>query len=454
MPEQRRLADDLFVLPKDNDRFYLYAPLRRSLAVINGAAVNAVARHLTAEGAALNPAEAAIIADLEDKGLIGGEIPAPPIFPKDYEFRPHEVTLFLTSRCNLRCRYCYADAGCKAADMAWETARAAIDLVAENAGILGSSRFAVGFHGGGEPTMNWDLLVRSVDYTRDKARKLGLEAEVFAATNALLRPEQREYIVSNFSTVNVSLDGPPDIQDANRPQANGRGSFEGVSETLHFFDAKQFPYGIRATITASTVGRMEEVVSFLGREFHFRYLHLEPVWQCGRCLTSGEKPPRDDEFIDNFLKVSGQPNRHGVEVTYSGARLGVLTSKFCAAPGDGFTVLPEGGVTSCYEITEASDPRASIFHFGQFNPRSGRYDFAENRIKTLQKLSVENLPFCQDCFCKWHCAGDCLAKVFEKSGSFVHEGSIRCRLNRALTLAGLDRLVEGERREPHAEQAG
>jgi uncharacterized protein len=169
---------------------------------------------------------------------------------------------------------------------------------------------------------------------------------------------------------------------------------------------------------------------------------LEPAWLCGRCHATGERPPSDRDFIEQFLAASQRAGELGVLLHYSGARLDVLTSKFCAAPGDGFSVLPEGAATSCFEVTELDDPRAELFHYGRYDEVEKRFVFDRKKIETLRKYSVDNIPYCRDCFCRWHCAGDCLAKVLEKSGLKGHQGSIRCELNRALTMRYLDDLVE------------
>lgn len=438
-----RVQDDLFAIPAGPDRYYLYAPLRRAVALVNGRVVAAVAACSEDSTQPASESDATILADLRAQGVLGDPAPMPPTFPENYEFCPHDVTLFLTSRCNLRCRYCYADAGKKAIDMPWEVARAAIDFVATNAGVLGSRKFAIGFHGGGEPTVAWDLLVRCVEHARQKGEQLGLDAEIYAATNGLLSPEQRHFVASNFKSLTVSLDGPEDIQDHNRPKVNGQGSYKEVRETLRYFNEVGFFYSIRSTVTASTVHQMADTVSRLHEEFQINDLHMEPAWCCGRCLTTDEAPPSDAEFIARFSEAVDVGRRLGVHVHYSGARLDMLTSKFCAAPGDGFSVLPEGVATSCYEITELADPRAEIFHYGRYDAENQTFVFDRGRIAALRRLSVENLPFCRDCFCRWHCAGDCLAKVFTSSGSTQHEGSLRCDLNRALTLAQLDAVVKG-----------
>jgi uncharacterized protein len=131
----------------------------------------------------------------------------------------------------------------------------------------------------------------------------------------------------------------------------------------------------------------------------------------------------------------------GVNMIYSGLRVDSLLSKFCAAPGDGFNILPEGMVTSCYEITEQDDPKAELFYYGHFSSETKRFEFDMKKIERLKQYSVEHLEFCRDCFCKWHCAGDCISKVFDAGGSFVHAGSPRCGLNRSLSLLELERMI-------------
>ncbi len=432
-------GEEIFVVPRQGDEYFVYAPLRRRLAVVNGGAVAVLARYLESGVDALDAAGRALVDSLEERGVLGGPAPALPLFPEGYRFLPHEVTLFLTSRCNLRCRYCYADAGRKSVDMPFEIARAAIDLVARNAGLAGLPKFAVGFHGGGEPTVAWDLLVQCVEHARKRAEETGLAADVFAATNGVLEPEQRDYITRHFTSVNVSLDGPPDVQDHNRRRADGRGSYAEVAETLRHFARAGLHHGVRATVTAATVQRMREVVDWFAAEFRLAYLHLEPVWLCGRCTRTGERPPDDAAFEARFLEAAERGTALGLPVLYSGARLDTLCSKFCAAPGDGFNVLPEGLVTSCYEITEPEDPRARIFHYGRHDGQG--FVFDHDRLASLRRYSVEHLEHCADCFCRWHCAGDCLARALEGSGAGVHAGSPRCDLNRALTRAHLDRLV-------------
>jgi uncharacterized protein len=435
--------EDLFVVPDAEDSYYLYAPLRRVIVAVNRAAIGSVSRYLSHDDHhALKTGDSEVIESLQSAGLFSEPTPDPPITPYDYLFRPHEVTLFPTTRCNLRCVYCYAEAGTRSIDMPWEIAQAAIDFAIHNARVVGRDDFIVGFHGGGEPMMNWPIVQRATLYARDRAKCLGLDAKIHCASNGVLSIAQREFVVEHFTGMNISLDGPTDIQDRQRPLANGEGSFSHVMQTIEYFQRSNFPFGIRVTLTAKESHRLNDIVRFVHDQCpQLDQVHVEPVWQCGRCKTTCERPPSEEQFIERFTEASDLAQTLGFSLFYSGARLDVLTNKFCAAPGDGFSVTPEGIVSSCFEVTDSSDPRSELFHYGQYDTGSGKFTIDQKRVARLRQLRVENIQHCRNCFCKWHCAGDCLAKALSGVNPEDHNGSPRCNLNRAITRFQIKRLV-------------
>jgi uncharacterized protein len=437
--DSAQLNKILFVIQRDDGKYLIYSPLNRRIGLTNKSGANVIARFLDSES--LNDRDMQYIRSLYESGLLTETPLKEPVTPENEGFMPHIVTLFPTSRCNLRCRYCYANAGWKDSEMNFATAKAAIDLVATNAGLLGLPQFTVGFHGGGEPTLAWELITQAVDYAKAIAEQKGLETEIYAATNGMFNTKQRDYILKNFSNLNISFDGPPDIQNYNRPTASGAPSYALALKNMKCLDDNGFEYGVRATVTATTVNRLPEIAEWFSKELKIKYLHIEPVWLCGRCLTTGEEVPEDDDFIKNFLEAQEITEKAGISLLYSGLRYDALLSKFCGAAGNGFNVLPDGIVTSCYEITEADNPKAELFHYGRYDAASGQFVFDKVKLARLQQYAVEKIPYCRDCFCKWHCAGDCISKVFDLSGDFTNQGSPRCKLNRKLTLIQLNKLL-------------
>ena len=144
--------------------------------------------------------------------------------------------------------------------------------------------------------------------------------------------------------------------------------------------------------------------------------------------------PDSAKFVEMFREGVDIARRAGMRLVYSGARQDMLSDCFCKVSSGSFTVTPTGDVTSCYEVTYASDPRSERFFFGRYDSEAGDFLFDQEKLDELSQLNVRNMPFCADCFCRWHCAGDCAAKVLDGIQPEQNHGSVRCEINRALTL--------------------
>ena len=349
-------------------------------------------------------------------------------------FSPIRVTLVPTYQCNLRCVYCYSNGGANPLRMSIDYAKAAIDLVITNAVSNSHKSIELSFHGGGEPFQHWQLIISSVDYARKQANKNNLQATISATSNCVLSNTQRKWITENFDSINVSLDGTQQIQDTQRPMVSGEGSYSYVANTLRYFDDMQFPYSIRATITNSSVFRMAEIVRHFCMHFDCRSLHFEPLFECGRCITSGEKAPNAKVFAQEFIKARKIAHKLEVNLNYSGSRLNLLTKQFCGLGKSNFFVLPDGIVTSCLEVCRKEDPRSQIFFYGKYCEKTQEYRFDESKLEFLKSRIVDSISDCQDCFLKYHCAGDCPAKAISISGTIFSPAGDRCQINKEIAL--------------------
>lgn len=148
------------------------------------------------------------------------------------------ITLELTERCNLRCKYCvysktnddYRSFGEK--DMTFETAQKAIDFL-----MLHSQRDKKVYIGlyGGEPLLRFPLIKQIVEYVafRYPQRKV-----VFSMTSnmTLMNEEIAEFLlnIEDMSIV-VSMDGPKEIHDGQRVFPNGAGSFSAATSGLNTY---------------------------------------------------------------------------------------------------------------------------------------------------------------------------------------------------------------------------
>ncbi len=352
------------------------------------------------------------------------------------EFRPDSVMLFPTLGCHLRCTYCYSRGGEQKVNMDREVAEAAIDFVVENAASKRLGECSLEFHGGGEPTWNWPVFQFSLRYLQDKARGQGLKPEVSIATNGILSSQQVDWIAENIQKIQVSLDGTADIQNSQRPTAGNGGSFPIVSRTISSLLARGVGVAIHSVITERSMGRIPEIVRFFAENFPGASVQLEPAFPCGRGLTTGERFPSIDLFVKGFIEALEIASSFGMEVTYSGAnpRLTEFREYFCGVTGPNFIVTPTGLVTACNEVAEMGQPFAEYFIYGHLDRQSKRFVFDYEKIRRLRSYNAMGHPECGECFARFYCAGECLIKNLDRSGT--SKPSLlnpRCTINRDLT---------------------
>ena len=235
---------EVFVIPIEG-KFILYRPLLQLAFVGNRALVDLVLNLTNRSASSGVNAPEEVVTFLDSIGFLEPDPPPPPL--PDPSYRPTSTVLLLTNRCNLRCTYCYASGGeGPLQDVSTDMARVVIDQVYQNALELNSSHFELGFHGGGEPIQAWETVQTATAYARSK----DLPCRVSMVSNGVWSAHQREWILHNLDSLNISFDGRPETQDRQRPFASGWGSSKAVMRTIQALDRARFPYANRMTATA------------------------------------------------------------------------------------------------------------------------------------------------------------------------------------------------------------
>lgn len=442
------LTKELFVIP-NGENFILYAPLKRAVAEVNEDVMILLKRIKTGEN----------IGDMKKKldqlkqvGIVTeGETPIIKYIPEK-DFNPTSVTIIPSLNCNLRCIYCYSRAGEGVGKiMNIEVAKSAIDFIIRNAKAKGDKKVGLDFHGGGEPFIgiNMGLIKEAVKYFRNQAASYNLTPRVTSITNGVMNKETLEWVASNFDELNISFDGPEDIQNKQRPTIEEGNSFSDVLKTVKYLESRKFKYQLRATITKDSVSRMPEIVEFFSSISSTDHFLLEPLFECGRCKTSKVEAPSPEDYLKYLIKSRKVAEKLGRMANYSGSIIEGVYDCFCGSLDKGFfCVLPEGDVTSCLEVCRTSDPRANIFIIGKYDFDAKKFIFYKDRIQTLRSRNVDNIPNCADCFAKYNCAGDCPAKVYTQSGSlFDTSNNIRCDMKRgSIKHVLLEKLKGGNKK--------
>lgn len=403
----------LLAHPRPGEPPLVYAPLSGLLVELNGTAVELV--ELLAGGTApdrLTPEQRACVDQLLEVGLVATE-DAPvidPTPPDSGEFRPTTATLFLTGRCNLGCSYCYADGGSSDTTMTWEIASATIAAVIGNAVATGAPEIGVIFHGSGEPTLAMPLMVRCVEHARAEAAAHGVGAHFSLGTNGVMSPRHVEWIAANIDSVTISIDGTPEMHDAQRPTAGGRKpSSHVVLETLRRFDELGVEYGLRVTVTAVTAPRMPEIVEFLARETRCAVFQLEPVSLSGRAESGGHAAVDPQVFVSGFLAAHRVAAARGRRLQLAGTDPSNVVHQYCGMGQASFVATEAGRVLGCYETARDADPRRDHFTIGELVDGAFRFDDAAALDLRAESLAVKE-P-CRVCWARYSCGGDCHAKM-------------------------------------------
>ena len=169
----------------------------------------------------------------------------------------------LSDRCNLACPWCYARKGiCRPYDrdrvrqqISWYMKHFAPKAQVPKVSIFG-----------GEPLLEWDGLMETVDWARQTYGKVRFGI----VTNAtLLTPKRQEVLRAKNISVGISIDGCRAAQDAGRKYPDGSGSSEVVYENVRNWTRGRKQTRARMTISPETAHLAAESTRFLVEEMGF-----------------------------------------------------------------------------------------------------------------------------------------------------------------------------------------
>ena len=371
------------------------------------------------------PAARELLTALYQRGLLeldGKPSLDPAIFSEGPLFRrSYLIELLLTERCNLACRYCYAEAEPSRAVMSPEVMRRAVDLAMG----LPAEGFTFQF-AGGEAFTNFDGFRAAVLYIEEASERAGKCPDIISQSNGTLltRPGVIDFLREHDINVGISIDGPAEIHDGARPYVGGHSSHADAVAGLEAVRAGGCEVvGALTVVGRHNIDRAEEVLDYFA-ELGIVGVRFNPMIRKGRGGDTWDElsitPTEYLEFMRTVTEYIGRTHAFREGNLESLVRNLVLrTRNFrcmrspCGA-GLGYMVItPEGDVYPCVHWL-----RQPELHMGNVMTLED-LEWAFLASPTVQEMSSRitgTIERCRDCTWRHLCEGGCALDARDQHG--------------------------------------
>lgn len=343
------------------------------------------------------------------------------------------MCLLVTMDCNLRCRYCFAEAGDygmkKRKLMSFETGKRALDFLLENSGDR--ENLEVDFFGG-EPLMNFDVVKQLVMYGRSREKDFINKHFRFTVTTngILLDDEKTDFINREMSNVVLSIDGRKEVNDRMRTHINGSGTYDEIIEKYKKLveKRKHQNYYVRGTFTKHNLDFTNDVLSL--SEQGFKEISAEPVVADAKkdyALTERDLPAIFSEYerLAQAILVSDKQGKHfnffHFMIDLDQGPCAIKRLRGCSSGNEYVAVTPDGDIYPCHQFVGVEKYRMGNIAEGKINSDI-RNEFAAANIYSKDD--------CKNCWAKFYCSGGCNANNYTYNGDIHSPYKISCELEK------------------------
>ena len=339
------------------------------------------------------------------------------------------LCLHVAHTCNLNCSYCFASQGKYHGDralMSFEVGKRALDFLVENSGTR--RNLEVDFFGG-EPSLNFDVIKRLVEYARSIEQDKNKNFRFTYTTNGMvLTDDMIEFLNKEMHNVVLSLDGRREVNDHFRRDYTGKGSYDTIVPNFQKLvkSRNNQGYYVRGTFTHNNVDFTNDL--FHMADLGFTELSMEPV-VCPPddpyALTEEDLPKLYEQY-EILAKEMIKRKKEGCPFTFYHYMLdlkhGPCIYKRITGCGSGteyMAVTPWGELFPCHQFV--GDPKYSLGNV--FDGISGTAIQDEFR-----KCNSYSRPECRECWAKLYCSGGCAANAYHSTGSISGVYEYGCKL--------------------------
>lgn len=333
----------------------------------------------------------------------------------------------LTDACQLRCNYCtYSSDSCDKETINKDNIKAFINLMIKN--IIKkklvtkyTDMLQIYIAGGGEPTFKWRDLCECVEYIKKTCQKYNINYSLGITTNGCINEQQIKYLTDNFSSILVSFDGSPMLQNKNRRTEDNKGTFEILNKIIKYLDNIKFNYAIRSTVWAEDYKYLMDMADFICTNYpNATSWEVEPIVATGRAVNKINTADLISEklFNNELVHYYIQTKAHIKKMNYPDI---MVCSKFknntiqmlCGTLfGMHPWLLPSGKIVTCMD---AKDQAIQIGKIDNGIVKLGSF---------IDKFSQKHFEYrneCKNCSAFYFCGAGCPLKKSTSEKSLTVE---------------------------------
>ena len=345
---------------------------------------------------------------------------------------PRSLTLEITARCNLHCRYCYFfnNPALVYRDLPTQEWLTFFDEL----GKLGVMNVTLA---GGEPFMREDLTALLEGLVRNRMRFS------FLSNGALIDDTIAAFIARSgrCEYVQVSVDGScTEIHDSCR----GQGSFEGAIRGIRTLQRHGIYVAVRVTIHRHNVHDLENIAHFLLDELGLPDFGTNAAGYMGTCqvnaddllLTIEERQEAMATLLRLTAKYGGrisatagpladghmwrrmeEARAQNAPAFHNGGRLTA-----CGCPSNKISVRADGVIVPCSMLAHIELGRINCDSLAEIWQNSP----ALNQLRNRYMIPLDGFEFCADCPYIPYCTGNCPGLAYALTGKVDHPSPDAC----------------------------
>ncbi len=343
-----------------------------------------------------------------------------------------DLTLELNRKCNLRCTYCYIEEKDNQ-EMDLVTAEQAIDFaVAKIEQQCHKNRSIKVNFLGGEPLLSFPLMKQVVAYCGQQAQQYGIDFHFSVTTNGTIcNDEILSFLVRHRSSLKVSLDGPKEVNDANRITPSGEGSYDLVIKNFPYFSA--YEKSVQKHIQLSSVTTKESYQNYYNNIIFFTGLGFRYIDSGMDTRTSdwNSKELSDlKEQIEQALLYFMDCHEAGnpffwtfIDTAYKRYK-NTYRLYFCGSGIIQFYIKHNGDIHMCPTVLDKKYKLGTIGHVGNS-------EFYKQTILAHKNIKKLDNTVCSACeYEQWCSAKGCFAASIVNNGSVHKPNKLSCEMFR------------------------